>query len=1068
MATTLQRSRDTVRGIWGLATLLLLVLGVPALLVLLGSSLLGTGNPLAGLDPPWQWRLDGLADSLTHAVDQDTIITTLCRAGLVMAWAAFAVLLANVVIEWRTQRAHGVSLRPVRGLGWSQAVASRLVAGLLALSTVVPNHLAAAQPLATRAPVTATAAPPARNASLAPPAHDAASDMAWGPYRVAKGDSVYGIAMRLADGDRARTRQIAQQILDHNLGRTMTDGQRFTTPGYIEAGWILDIPEPAPSPTTPPAATPTPVAPPEADHVDTWTVRRGESYWVIADHHLEAVLGDEPTEAQVLAHTHELLAANADRYGHRTPRHLIHPGETLVLPKPNGMKPPAPPAVLQSTVAPAEQAPPPSVPAAAEAPAAAPEAAGIAAPLVECSEPAAPAASEAAAPPATTAVDNGEDSLGSPAAPVIEPSVASDPPSDSTRSSDPQVVAPDPFATPWTKLVIGSLFATGVVATVWRLRRRRFARRRPGHRFAPAPPSTRTTEAVLTAAAKPDRIASLRALLAGLPGRYRLTRGEAALIRAVQLEEDEVELLWSSPQPEPPAGWTTTDGGWSWRHPVTDAPPPGDDPVLLPTLVTAGWRDEGSELLLDLEAAGSLAITGDPLTAEALLRAIVVGLGTSPLVDTMDILFVGGRINVDTMERIRVAELGDAVRWAKARADETRVVLDERKHATTLAARLTPRKYDTWDPVLVVVMEGLAPAQTELVNELVSAAQPGSGVVAVFQGDIPTAQERIACIDGRAQWESTGIGFTPMLVPAEAEDDLEALLSHAASATETNAPVTAALLDDRAPAMVDGACEEAGDRSTAVVIEPEYDVLVRVLGEVAVEGAPERLTEGEVELLALLASLRADGPINIDRLATLLSRDEWQTPKTRSVQTRISRLRAKLGVGRDGQPLVPDSRPGNNSPGRYTVAVGVVTDVDLLEARYAASFELPRSKALETLLDGLKLIRGRPFTTRAGYAWAGDEQALQRAQQIVVDITCRVIELAQEADDCRSTLIAVSRAERAVDDPMTQFPYRLLEAEAANGSGQRAALVSVREYLRRLSDHVGQSDPSAECEMPLA
>jgi hypothetical protein len=400
------------------------------------------------------------------------------------------------------------------------------------------------------------------------------------------------------------------------------------------------------------------------------------------------------------------------------------------------------------------------------------------------------------------------------------------------------------------------------------------------------------------------------------------------------------------------------------------------------------------------------------------------------------------------------------VRWAKARANETRVVLEERKHATTLAARLAPRKHDTWDPVVVVVATDSEAEQTQLFAELAAVAQPGSGVVAVFLGDVPTTQERIACSDGRAQWESTGVGFAPMLVPAEAEDDLEALLSHAASATETDAPVTAALLDDRAAALVDGDGEETDDHSTAVVIEPEYDVLVRVLGEVTVEGAPERLTEGEVELLALLASLRPDGPINIDRLATLLSRDEWQTPKTRSVQTRISRLRAKLGAGHNGQPLIPDSRPGNNSPGRYTVAPGVVTDVDLLEARYAASFELPRSEALEVLLEGLDLIRGRPFMTRAGYAWAGDEQAIQRAQQTVVDVTCRGIELAQEAGDLRSVTLAVGKAERAIDDPMTQLPYRRLEARFEAESEHGDLLDSVRGYQRQLADFADATDPS--------
>ena len=69
----------------------------------------------------------------------------------------------------------------------------------------------------------------------------------WATYTVQAGDSLYGIAGRLAGGDRTRTREVAEQILERNHGRLMADGQRFTSAGYIAPNWTLDIPT---TPTT--------------------------------------------------------------------------------------------------------------------------------------------------------------------------------------------------------------------------------------------------------------------------------------------------------------------------------------------------------------------------------------------------------------------------------------------------------------------------------------------------------------------------------------------------------------------------------------------------------------------------------------------------------------------------------------------------------------------------------------------------------------------------------------------------------------------------------------------------
>ena len=149
-----------------------------------------------------------------------------------------------------------------------------------------------------------------------------------------RGDSVYGIAARLSDGSPSNTRDIAQRILERNLGRTMSDGMVFSSPGFIQIGWTLDIPRGADTGVGAPA--------PVANSSDVYTVESGDCYWEIADHHLEVVLGRDPTAAEILEHTHEVMDANVHRLGDRSPASMIYAGDVLLLPTPNSDREPPP------------------------------------------------------------------------------------------------------------------------------------------------------------------------------------------------------------------------------------------------------------------------------------------------------------------------------------------------------------------------------------------------------------------------------------------------------------------------------------------------------------------------------------------------------------------------------------------------------------------------------------------------------------------------------------------------------------------------------------------------------
>jgi hypothetical protein len=93
----------------------------------------------------------------------------------------------------------------------------------------------------------------------------------WAEHDVVRGDSVYGIAGELCDAAPACVGEVADAILDRNLGRTMDDGRVFHDPSLIVVGWSLDIPAAAMDATAvesvsellPPTSAPAVAAPAE-------------------------------------------------------------------------------------------------------------------------------------------------------------------------------------------------------------------------------------------------------------------------------------------------------------------------------------------------------------------------------------------------------------------------------------------------------------------------------------------------------------------------------------------------------------------------------------------------------------------------------------------------------------------------------------------------------------------------------------------------------------------------------------------------------------------------------------
>ncbi len=102
-------------------------------------------------------------------------------------------------------------------------------------------------------------------------------------------------------------------------------------------------------------------------------------------------------------------------------------------------------------------------------------------------------------------------------------------------------------------------------------------------------------------------------------------------VRAVEFDDDRVEVLFADPAPFPPTGWTSSNGGHSWLHRITSTEPaPSVRQLVTPALVTLGRRAGGGEVLLDIETAGSTSLVGARAACLGMARSIDPRTGDLP------------------------------------------------------------------------------------------------------------------------------------------------------------------------------------------------------------------------------------------------------------------------------------------------------------------------------------------------------------------------------------------------------------------------------------------------------
>ena len=686
------------RAVAVLVAFLALVVGLPALLFEVAVRRFGHLSPVYGMKAPWHWSSDDLHSWLrrvTKGLDSSSeLVDLFLRAALIIGWVCVAILIYTVIVEMVYQLRHGMPSgrhHRVAGLGSiGRSLATALVAVLpLSMNTGAPALASSSiRPTA----VVAQHVAPERDDPLLPtpevpiPDVSAPSDMGsgWALVEVRRGDSVWAIAQRVADGRDVNL--VAQQIVSANVGTVMSDGHRFSTPALIEPGWLLNVPTSAGSPTPPPIVA----APSSASYV----VESGDSFWGIA----ERQLGQSANGKEIAAYAQQLISINGPLLGHADAR-LIRPGDVVQLGAPNI----------------AAELPPPSAAAPIDTEVVAPVAVPAVAVVSSLPDEGLPTATE----PAST-------TLAPPAPPPTVPHA-------SVTEPGPAVAvehrANDDLAK-GSGLAAAVVLAGGVIAALGARRRQQLRGADFGARLVPPTAQAIETETVLRSLNDADRLVRIDlALRCAAPD----LAGQLARPLAVEISDDgEIRLYPDRPAMVVSEHWKLDIESGAWRLPaevpladLADDARRANQPC--PAIVHLG-ESAGGQLFVDLEAVGSLSVDASPSVAASIVRCATASLAVSPFAEASRVFTVGlgteSRLGSPNVEAL--PSLGEAVATLRTAVGSTSAATNA--DITTFALR-SASGGEAWEPSLLLAVGADDPEQLAALVSLAGTGGRGIGVM---------------------------------------------------------------------------------------------------------------------------------------------------------------------------------------------------------------------------------------------------------------------------------------------------------------------------------------------------
>lgn len=975
------RIRTQARALAALLLLTALLVGAPILLASIPNAL--------DLHLP----VDGIASALMRPDDGSLLLLALLAVGWI-CWAAFAVATAAELVAGL----RGLPAPRIPGLGAPQRMAGALIAAVALLAptagtsaptppaqpatsaTATVATIAPASYAATAAAATTAKAAPSERIQHAPQASAPTGECAYRVITVHRHDTLWGLAeTHLGAGERW------PEIYRLNRGHPQPDGRELRDPDWIYPGWQLRLPHQADHEghdvstrrnhdTAKHATAPKHAGPsgqnqtPDTAARHYW-VRAGDTLWDIAGTHL----GD-PTRWR------EIYQLNKNQPqpdgGRLTDAALIMPGWRLRLPDTHHARPAAPPRQAQHddpatpaeprTTPPRASTPHPTTPTAATSqspqpvsPSARPDLPGAVAPPAGVAEPIPEADGPTSAPRTLEPRE--------PQAPPTETAVVAEDTDDDPASSEGALL-------PLLGLGLSAATLTGLVTEVRRRRRRQQSSRRPGQRIPMPGPDVATRETTARVHTIPGTVEAITTALRALAAACRRTGRPLPDLLLVHAAADGVRVQLTEPDPDPVPPFTAVDDvTWLLTHDPATLPTADSDPY--PTLVALGIAD-GAMVLLNLEAVGTLTLTGAPERVAATLRALAADVAVGPFCGAAALTFTGAMFEplADTLDLGR-GHSTDPGQAARELAHDTATLVGLLDGADLRDARAARGLDDTTGPTLLI---------SEL--EFSETPHPWSGATLVHPGTQETSRWRLDLpTDGPAILHPAGLALDPQQLR---DEDYQAIIDLLRTAdVEPGYQLPAGDDPVAVSARVrDALPESPHDTETPSLASPPSASAtageaprVLLLGPLEVTGAHDERARHRVRRLTELVAYLALHP---DATASQIDEALWPGKRV-SANNRaafISRARHWLDHDREaGGPYLPKI----GESGGLSLAKTVTCDwYDFLRhARAGLHGGDP-----DELTAALDLVRGRPFLGIEDHRYTWAEHDIQQMISTIVDV----------------------------------------------------------------------------------
>ena len=547
--------------------------------------------------------------------------------------------------------------------------------------------------------------------------------------------------------------------------------------------------------------------------------------------------------------------------------------------------------------------------------------------------------------------------------------------------------------------------------------------------------------------------------------------GERPQVLGVRVHEDVIEMVMADTgRPMEVTDRSTTASTVSTARRVAGrlglegAAAPGPR-ALAPMLVTVG-RDVSGPVMVNLEALGSLVVSGNQAEADAVVRALALELSTSFWAGQFSLAVVGFGSELERFQGVRSYPVGtELIDSLYRRRLNGADLLRTAGYASFAQARLAEDS-DRWSPLAVIC--GPAVPDADVAEILEAATDPVHGTTVVAVGHRNEAQYSVRLTGGgwASSLELLGSVAFPQRIEADELGKVSALLDTATSRQSVlsseepyvSLPIQLPRTGNGSPVLTSpigpdphGTSDSHRPTSRASTASAAHtsvggagatspEVEVAVLGPIEIRGAARSFSRAWAEELVVYLAMHPNGASN-EAWATALWPDRLMAPS--SLHSTASVARRSLGPSTKGTDHLPRSH------GRLVLAPTVGTDWD----RFVALSESDRP---EQWRAAMTLVRGRPFEGLRCSDWPILEGIAPAIEAAVVDLSGRLAGACLQLRDAQGAEWAARRG--LVVSPYDERLYRMLMRAADAGGNPAGVDALMSELLALVADGIEPID----------